>query len=354
MTLLILDVAMIPFWYAIAMILSLWSFNMSFWYELWYDSLDMIRWYDSGSYPFCYDDLLVFSFIWDSVLMICSDWLCYDYLIMDSFCSDLFYSDARVFSLAMEVPWPWHWGTNGMTLSVAVWLVHDVPILIWYDMRSLGHYTCIYLSCEQVYIYVLFCGGGGGVLMHPKFCFDMRRPWLGCACLTPPHFWEVAPPFWYLEVSPLRTLWFGSICDFDTYRVAQVGRLVAFLCFVVSIRVALVDTPLLIRALWFLLLSDYAITWSLYDTSFIWLMIHYVDSHDPSHFVWLLPFDSSCSYSVDLWYLFSLSLISYSFDRWHSFQQELMISFLILIYVSIIHFVIYLFISARAYDFERV
>lgn len=130
----------------------------------WYDSFDMIR-YDSVCYPFCYDDLLLFSFIWDSVLMICSDWLCYDYFDYGwlLFWYVLFWCPS--FSLVMEVPWPCHWGTNGMTLSVAVWLVHDVPILIWYDYESSSPlYVYILVMRAGVYICFVLWGAYGCIL----------------------------------------------------------------------------------------------------------------------------------------------------------------------------------------------
>ena len=58
----------------------------------------------------------------------------------------------------MEVPWACHRGTDGMTLSVEVWLIHGVPTL--YDMIMImstpGHLWYVY-TCPASRVHVCLC-----------------------------------------------------------------------------------------------------------------------------------------------------------------------------------------------------
>ena len=209
----------------------------------------------------------------------------------------MFCSDARVFSLLMEVPWACHWGTNGMTLSGAVWLVPGVPVWLWYDMRSLGHF-----------VYDLFVGG---VWMHPRICFDMIWYdlvwWLAVRALYPFHVWYIGASY------SMYTLWIDGyvIMWFETYSSISLGRLVAFLCFLCLfeylVRRAFVDTC----------------SWFSYD-------LFMLDISMMLHFIWLMIF---VQLFVDLLCIWQMTF---------SFNRSLCFPFHMLIYISIIHLFCYI------------
>ena len=72
-------------------------------------------------------------------------------------------------------------------------MIHGVPILS--D-----------ILCDHLDIMICMIYFEGGVWMHPRLVgyvgYIMCRVKVG-VCFTLLHVWEVAPPFWYLEVSPL-------------------------------------------------------------------------------------------------------------------------------------------------------
>ena len=149
---LILDFAMIPF-------------DMSHCYDPFcFDPCDMIRWYDSFDMILWFDIRLLF--------------VCYDMIQFSLICSvgydmmlDMIWFVLFLYSSFYST----HGGTMGVSLKHQS---HDHtfcggvidprrPHLIWYVMSTLGHYMCVYLSYEQLYIYDLFVGGG--VWMHSRY-----------------------------------------------------------------------------------------------------------------------------------------------------------------------------------------
>ena len=181
MTLSILDIARIPFWYAIAMIpsdmiLLIWASDMI--RLLWASDLILgfdihLLWYDSAHYA-------MFCWIW-------YDMIWYDMMWFVLFLCPSFY-------LVMEVPWPCHWSTNGMSLSVEVWLIHGVPIL-----------SDILCALWILWYVWLLCGGG--VWMHPRLC-GYYVGWMWVCAL---HFFTFGRSLLHLVLRGLPSLYMSDL-----------------------------------------------------------------------------------------------------------------------------------------------
>ena len=199
-----------PLLWSLCYDILIWASDMIFliWALIWF------VWYDSVRFAmFCwiwYDDSIWYD-------MICS-------VLMPEF---LFYS-WRYHGRVIEAPMAWHflWRCDWSTASP-----FDM-IMIWDLLAIICMYTCHMSRC----IYMI-CFVGGGVWMHPRYSVLCRVNVSVCL-----HFFtlELATPFWYLEVSPLRVLMIWRICDY------MVGDLFEYLVrsargfpmFLMSIRVS--------------------------------------------------------------------------------------------------------------------
>lgn len=208
-----------------------------------FDMIDMIHlmWFVDMIY-------LIWALLWylwfDSDLLSTWLWLCdceiLLYYALGAFCSVMLWEHFVMDSFALFIlicsvlmpeflvySWRYHGhvidGTNGMTLSGAVWLVPGVPVCLWYDMRSLGHFG--YMIC--------LWGAYGCILgMFDMIWYDLIL-WLDVRALYPFHVW-------YLEVFPVRTPMNWRICDYVIWDLFEylVRSARGFPMFLMSIRVS--------------------------------------------------------------------------------------------------------------------